>query len=66
MSEIKENLWAATSEGISIYNGAWSKLNLDEDINLNWSSNITPDRNNNIWNGTSEGVHVLRENVDYK
>ncbi len=58
-TDLNGNLWAATSEGISIYNGAWSKLKLDEDITLNWSSNITPDRNNNIWIATDEGIYVL-------
>ena len=61
-TDLNGNLWTATSEGIAIYNGQrWSKLNLDVDFSLTYTSSITPDRNNNIWIATGEGIYVLNE-----
>lgn len=61
-ADLDGNLWASTSDGIAIYNGKkWTKLNLAEDITIDWYGCITPDRNNNIWIATGEGVYVLKE-----
>jgi len=61
-ADLNGNLWAATGEGIALYNGQkWSKINLEIDIGLHYVYNITADNRNKIWIATSDGIYVLNE-----
>ena len=60
-TDLNGNLWAATAEGIAVYNGQkWSKINEEIEIGMNSVYNITADNNNKIWIATSNGIYILK------
>ena len=59
-ADLNGNLWAATGEGIAVYNGQnWSKINLEIEFGMHSVYDITEDNSNKIWIATSKGIYIL-------
>jgi ligand-binding sensor domain-containing protein len=55
------NLWASTSDnGIAVYNGQKWIYNRSESLIKNGVYDITVDKNNSIWIGTTDGIYIIK------